>query len=520
MLKPQIFAYNASGAPNPSYTIGDPASFFGNYKALILQWAVLAQQYNVPLLCIGNEMNYATLPAYTPYWRDIIASIRQVYNGKLTYSPLTPQFVGDTVNEVNQIQFWSQLDYGGLEPYGMLGTQIDPTVATLDNAWLQVQSGKTLSYYSLINQLAAYIGKPIIFAETGNASFHGSAMVGPNAAAALNDPATISDFAGQANWYTSFFNTWVANKPSWLAGVFFWNVNPAQAPDTQSYAQGFNFNGKPAESLIASWFGAKSFLQAGAGGFTGSVANDRIYLYGDQIAAAVESAHGAQVSFAQTFGSTVSVSVNGTIINGRTPTMHVYINGVDKGVKTLQNTPSGYVDPNGIAHSNFETFTFALPGWTPISELKIAFDSPVDVGGPEHSSTLFLAVSVNGVNLAHATYTPLAQFGTPVQQTLPQRIDGQGDSSQSGGGYTIFDVAPWNSALANSAIGTAAHPIEVNGGGGSDTVYMLGSQAQYQVSGIGTGTIRLTESSALGQNAILVNIARVAFQDGSIMNIR
>ena len=120
MLKPQIGAVdpNVPGGfgnlTDPNEVIVNPAAFFASYKAYILQWAELAQQYHVPILSIGNEMLAATKPQYTSYWDDIITAVRQVYSGELTYSALLPLQTNYTAgNEVQQIQFWNKLDFAG-----------------------------------------------------------------------------------------------------------------------------------------------------------------------------------------------------------------------------------------------------------------------------------------------------------------------------------------------------------------------------------------------------------------------
>ena len=96
MLKPQLVVDDPAYAQyttspwinlvDPNLQISDPVAFFAAYKAYILKWAELAQQDHVSVLSIGNEMVAATKPEYTSYWDDIIAAVRQVYHGELTYS--------------------------------------------------------------------------------------------------------------------------------------------------------------------------------------------------------------------------------------------------------------------------------------------------------------------------------------------------------------------------------------------------------------------------------------------------
>lgn len=511
MLKPQIAAYDPAIArwtgsdygnlTDTNLAISNPTTFFAGYKAYILKWAALAQQYNVPILCIGNEMLAATKPMYTSYWLDIISSIRSVYSGKLTYAALG--------GEEQQIEFWNKLDYIGFDVYPSLTTQLDPNISTLNAAWQQ------LGWYRNVGQqLANQYGKQILFTETGVASFPGA-----NDRNDFHDPViglstTKSDYSEQSNWLESFFETWALNKPSWLAGIFLWNNDPGATTDPW-YSNGYNFNGKPAELIVSSWYGGRDYLNSKDSSFTGSVANDRICLYGDQFATSIQAANGTKVTQQQTFNTTISASIAGTIINGQTPTVHFYVNGIDEGAYTLQNSPGGYIDPQGITWTIPQTITVTLPGLSNISQLKVAFDSAVNLGSAENSMASVYSASINGVALTQATYYP-PQGGAPQQVTATKSyFFGWWD-----GGYSLIDASPWNNQLASRNIGTAANPFQVNGGGGVDTVFVLGNQTQYTVSGIGTGTVYLFENSGLNQNAILVNIARVMFQDGSILMLQ
>jgi hypothetical protein len=505
MLKPQVGIYHADGSfgnlvhlnGDPT-ALPDPAAFFAGYEAYILQWAELAQQYNVPILSIGNEMAIATQPQYTGYWDDIIASIRQVYHGELTYAAFlgTPNASGID-NEVSQIGFWNAIDYVGMDVYPDLTSQSDPTVAELNADWI---SG---GWTQFVDQLAAQYGKPVLFTETGVNSYAGADADG-GSEALVGQPGIETDLTSQELWWQSFFDTWGVNTPSWLAGVFALQFDPPA--NATYYTQSLDVNGKPAELVLSAWYGGKDYLSFNQSSFTGSLANDSIYLYGS----AVSVVSGQNVSLLGTFGTTISISLSGTIINGNVQTVHFYINGIDEGAQTLANTPGTYVDSSGVTWTLPQTFNFTLPGAVSISQLKIAIDSPVSVGGPENEQTYINSIGIDGVQLTSATYQPLA--GNSQQQTL-----GNGSSSFYDGGSLSVDASPWNSVLAASEIGTGAQPIQVDGGGGVDIVHVLGSLSDYTITGIGTDTIVLTENAGLDQNAVLNNIAYIAFQNGGVL---
>ncbi|HKD61089.1 MAG TPA: hypothetical protein VKB47_11565 [Terracidiphilus sp.] len=498
----------------PNQTLANPAAFFANYKTYILQLAQIAQQYHVPLLVLGTEMEMVTQPQYTSYWTDIISSVRQVYSGKLTYGAVS--FVwGPTYNEVGNIQFWNQLDYVGVDAYPPVSTGLTtPTVAQIDAAWASQGWKQTLA------TIATNTGKPVIFTETGSASYLGSLdpTIAYSGSYNLGSALRTQDLATQTNWYQSFMDTWTGpNQPSWFQGALFWNNDPGK--------EGINFLGgetdmdiawKPANAIVASIFGGADYLSPLQNTFAGSAENDNIALYGDSVSAGSGGAPPA--SRQQTYQTTVSLYISASIMNGATPTVHVYINGADYGGHTLANIPGGYVGSNGVPYTNTQRFDFTLSGIVTISTLQVNFDSPVNVGGPENSQLEFQQVSIDGVPITQAIYSPLSQYGGVQEQTVSSVLGGQDNAVQFGGGYTVFDATPYNQQLANLP-GSAANPITVNGNGGTDTVHVLGTASQYTESGIGTNSVTLSENSGLNQNATLIGVSYVSFADGSILNL-
>lgn len=108
----------------------DPANrplFFQNYKTWILAYAQLAQQENVEVLVIGTEIDKLIGEADKSAWLDIIAAVRQVYNGKLTYAV--------NWDKPGAISFASELDFIGIDAYYPLTENSNATVEQLVQAW-------------------------------------------------------------------------------------------------------------------------------------------------------------------------------------------------------------------------------------------------------------------------------------------------------------------------------------------------------------------------------------------------
>ncbi len=144
--------------------------FFGDYEEWITGLAKLAQEGGAELFCVGHE--YDQMTHFDARWRHIIAEVRKVYSGRVTYHA--------NWTEYQKITFWDAVDVMGIGAYFILSDKPDPTPADLDAAWK-----------NLVAEIGAFAkskGKRVIFTEIGyNESSLAAAkpweyeMGGPNA---------------------------------------------------------------------------------------------------------------------------------------------------------------------------------------------------------------------------------------------------------------------------------------------------------------------------------------------------
>jgi len=99
--------------------------FFTDYETWIVQMATLAQAEHAEIFCVGLEFTYPQ--KYDERWRKIIAAVRAVYHGKVTY--------GANWNEYADVKFWNALDYIGVLAYFPLTKTTDPSAAEISTAW-------------------------------------------------------------------------------------------------------------------------------------------------------------------------------------------------------------------------------------------------------------------------------------------------------------------------------------------------------------------------------------------------
>ena len=520
VLKPTIAAADGTVTGGATVFPADPAAWFASYQQELVQYAQLAQQHHVDLFTIGTELlQLDRQPQYLPYWTDLISAVKQVYSGPLTYAAgsisdqnwSAPNGIAQYMPD--KVSFWSQLSYIGVDAYPVLTTSAPTSAEQVAQGWSHDAFGN--NWIGYLESLNAEFGKPVMLSEVGFPSWT-NAYAQP--ASNIPDNA-VPDYLQQELLLQGMYEALASLNATQFVGVTQWAEgaypNDAASAPYINTPTGNGVFGKPSQYLMSSLYGAKDFIGWSDASFTGSIINDQICLFGGQFSSALQSANGATVDRAATFETTISITADTSIINGQTATIHLYVNGADYGAVTLQNTPSDYVDSLGVPGSADQTFMVNVPGLVNISQLKIAFDSPVNVGGPENSNAFIVALSVNGIALTSDTYFPLS--GTPLSEQIADHTPA-GTSSLFDGGYMTVDATPWNTALAASSnIGSATDPIQVNGGGGVDTVYVLGTPSEYTITGIGTQSINLSESSGLEQNALLTEITDISFQDGSIV---
>jgi len=124
--------------------------FFNDYQTWIVQMAQIAEAHHAAIFCVGLEFTHAQ--KFEARWRKIIAAVRTVYHGKVTY--------GGNWDSFEDVKFWDALDYIGVLAYFPLTKSIDPSEAEISAAWAQRCA-------SLTKFSQAHGNKKILFVEIG-----------------------------------------------------------------------------------------------------------------------------------------------------------------------------------------------------------------------------------------------------------------------------------------------------------------------------------------------------------------
>ncbi|MGH1337941.1 MAG: glycoside hydrolase family 113 [Aureispira sp.] len=158
MIKPQLWAMEEWVGHLTFSTEQEWHTFEQNYTNFLMEWVRIAASNQVEYFCIGTELRHFV--AQRPnYWRGLIAQIRTIYAGELTYAA--------NWDDYQEVSFWEDLDYVGVDAYFPLDRKAVPTVCALQEAWAPYK--EELAAYSKAQQT------PILFTEFGYLSVKGAA---------------------------------------------------------------------------------------------------------------------------------------------------------------------------------------------------------------------------------------------------------------------------------------------------------------------------------------------------------
>jgi len=196
-----------------------------NYRDIVMRYARIAESSGVAVYIVGSEL--ISTESHTERWRSLIADVRTVYHGRLSYSANWDHF--------RPIQWWDDLDIIGMTTYYDLTNGEKPTVERLMQAWKPIKKD--------VLQWQAKINRPILFTEVG----------WPNQETCAQYPwnyygSDKPDPQGQANCFEAFFKTWI-DEPV-VAGFIVWEWQNYPGQKTGPDDTGYIPTGKPAMDVI------------------------------------------------------------------------------------------------------------------------------------------------------------------------------------------------------------------------------------------------------------------------------
>lgn len=230
MLKPHVWMHGAWIGEYVLTAEEDWLEWEGTYREFIMSFAKMAQEEHVDLFCIGTELRQ-TVTNRPDYWKRLIAEVRTIYSGKITYASNWDDF--------EQVGFWSDLDYIGVNAYFPLSGALNPSEKEIADSWKPIKD--RLSGYSHKFQ------KQILFTECGYQSINGAAgnhwevkMLPEN-----------KNFEIQESCFDALYSrVWAED---WLAGGFVWKWHFGEHRGRHGELS-FTPQDKPALQVISRWY--------------------------------------------------------------------------------------------------------------------------------------------------------------------------------------------------------------------------------------------------------------------------
>jgi hypothetical protein len=200
--------------------------WYRSYGEFIDHYASLAASQSADLFVIGTELK--TMSSETDRWRAVAQTVRDRFYGPITYAA--------NWDEVDQVQFWDDLDAIGVDAYYPLASEDDPTptLESLKSAW----DGVAAQLESKSEQW----GRPVILTEVGYPSQLGAA------AKPYEVTGQPADQEAQARAYRATFN--VLNGADWLEGISWWSWRADPSPNENTEVD-YTPQGKVAQGELA-----------------------------------------------------------------------------------------------------------------------------------------------------------------------------------------------------------------------------------------------------------------------------
>jgi hypothetical protein len=211
-------------------------AYRASYRDFVLAWARDAQTFGADAFSVGVECKSFS-GRFGEYWTDLIADVRRVFRGSLTYSA--------NWDEVEGVLFWDQLDWIGVNAFYPLAQSGGASQATY------VASAEQA--LARLGELAAVVEKPIVLVEIGYTT-RTDAAVEPWLWPDGMNGVTV-DEREQARALAAIAEA--AARREDVIGLFVWRYYANLDDVSQEAAWGFSPHAKEAEIVLERIFGRR-----------------------------------------------------------------------------------------------------------------------------------------------------------------------------------------------------------------------------------------------------------------------
>jgi len=202
--------------------------WFASYDRYILYWARFAEETGAEELVVGVELKSSSVEQES-HWRSLIADVRAVYGGELTYAA--------NWDEVERVPFWDALDYVGVQMFAPLISEPGAEYETL-------RAG-AVHWLERFRAVARRVDRPLLVTEVGYKSIRDTALepwLWPEQLSVAD-----IDQGAQALAYCAILETF--GQAEDVAGIYWWKWF-TDLNATEEGPEGFWPRGKIAEDVL------------------------------------------------------------------------------------------------------------------------------------------------------------------------------------------------------------------------------------------------------------------------------
>ena len=211
--------------------------WFDSYERHMLHYAQMAEASGADLFCIGTELHTAVINN-PQRWTELIAKIRGIYSGPLTYA-------ANWYEEFEDVQFWDELDFIGIQAYFPLTSKPNPDLTAIRAGWQP--------HLEKLKALSERHSKKILFTEIGYKS-EASATVKPwEWEPALSQLTRKKSDETQHLAYQAVFEE-IWDQP-WFAGMYIWQWDIRTKAENAATDLDFSPRYKAASFTISKGYG-------------------------------------------------------------------------------------------------------------------------------------------------------------------------------------------------------------------------------------------------------------------------
>lgn len=234
MMKPQVWSWGGWVGDFDLATEEEWKIWEDSYYEYVMSFAEISDSIGVEIFCVGTEYRKAAVQR-PDFWRNLICDVKAVFSGPITYAA--------NWDNIDNIPFWEDVDYLGVDSYFPLVNAKTPQVGELVGAW---QTGPLIQ----LRNLHETYDKPILFTEYGYQSSDYSGWQNWENEANLNN--LDLNMQAQSNCFEAMFI--VLWQEDWFAGGFIWkwfdNYQSAGGESNKRYTP----QRKPVEEIIREYY--------------------------------------------------------------------------------------------------------------------------------------------------------------------------------------------------------------------------------------------------------------------------